>query len=140
MERATPAVRSSCELRLSALHWLNLTYLGGLPVRAGRLGGMTASDDDLARILQIRDRVTRAIDDALRDAEQIADNATAWNQTEWLAATFAVSVRATARLRARIARRWRDAEGLTLGQLADRLRLSRGRTGDIIRDRGHRQP
>lgn len=96
------------------------------------------SDEELERT---RDRLSSAIADAIAQADAIADNAVAYRQASWLADELAEGVSATSRLRARIARRWRDAEKLSLAQLSQRLGLSRGRTGDMLRDRGAaRQP
>jgi 8-oxo-dGTP diphosphatase len=92
-----------------------------------------SSDEDLQ---QTRDRLARAIADAVTQAESVADNSTAYRQADWLADELARGVSATGKLRARIARRWRDAEGLSVAQLAQRIGLSRGRTGDLLRDRG----
>jgi len=91
------------------------------------------SDDDLQ---ETRERLTRAIADAVNEAESVPDNATAYQQADWLADELARGVSATSKLRSRIARRWRDAEGLSLAQLGQRLGLSRGRVGDMLRDRG----
>lgn len=97
-----------------------------------------ASDDDLRRT---RERVSRAISDAVAEAEAVEDNGAAYRQADWLADELARGVSATSRLRARIARRWRDAEGLSLAELAQRVGLSRGRVGDMLRERGTtRQP
>lgn len=92
-----------------------------------------SSDDDLQRT---RDELSRAIADAISEAESVPDNAAAYRQADWLADELARGVSATSKLRARIARRWRDAEGLSLAQLAQRIGLSRGRTGDLLRERG----
>ena len=91
------------------------------------------SDDDLQRT---RNRLARAIADAVTEAEAVPDNALAYQQADWLADELARGVSATSKLRARIARRWRDAEGMSLAQLAQRIGLSRGRAGDMLRERG----
>src|ERR1700733_5736708 len=91
------------------------------------------SDEDLQ---QTRDRLARAIADAVTQAESVADNPAAYRQADWLVAGLARGGSATRNRRARIARRGRDAEGLSVAQLAQRIGLSRGRTGDLLRDRG----
>lgn len=95
--------------------------------------GLVISDDDLQ---QTRERLTRAIADAVEQAESVPDNTAAYQQADWLADELARGVSATSKLRARIARRWREAEGLSLAQLAQRIGLSRGRVGDMLRERG----
>ena len=95
------------------------------------------SDEDLQ---QARDRLARAIADAVTQAESVTDNATAYRQADWLADELARGVSAAGKLRARIARRWRDGEGLSVAQLAQRIGLSRGRTGDLLRGRGAARP
>jgi 8-oxo-dGTP pyrophosphatase MutT (NUDIX family) len=92
---------------------------------------MTTGDD----LQRTRDQVARVIADAVSQAEAVEDNAIAYQQASWLADELAAGVSATGRLRARIARRWRDAEGLSVGELARLLGLSRGRAGDMLRDR-----
>src|SRR5258708_4094945 len=72
---------------------------------------MTA-DEDLQRT---RDHVAQAIADAVSQAEAVSDNATAYQQASWLADELAAGVSATGRLRARIARRGREAGALPGG-------------------------
>lgn len=55
------------------------------------------SDDDLQRT---RDSVSRAIADAVAEAEAVPDNAIAYRQADWLADELARGVSATSKLRA----------------------------------------
>lgn len=91
------------------------------------------SDEDLRRT---REKLQNAIADAMTEAEKVTDDATAWRHASWLADELARGVSATSRLRTRIARRWQEAENLTVRQLSQRLGLSPGRTGDMLRERG----
>lgn len=94
---------------------------------------LMSSEKDFDRT---RDELSRAIADAIAATEAERDNALAYRHASRLADVLADGVSATSKLRGRIARRWRDAEGLSLAQLGERLGLSRGRTGDLIRERG----
>jgi len=91
------------------------------------------SDEDLRRT---RDRLSKAIADAVQEAGAAGDNASAWRQASWLADELARGVSATSRLRTLIARRWQAAENLSVRQLSQRLGLSPGRTGDMLASRG----
>lgn len=79
--------------------------------------------------------------DAIAQVEAIEDNRAAYEQATWLADELADAATAVGRLRSRIARRWRDSEGLSFGQLAERLGVSRSRAADMLRERdGSRSP
>jgi 8-oxo-dGTP pyrophosphatase MutT (NUDIX family) len=92
-----------------------------------------ADERDLERT---REQLARAIADAVHEAAAVADNDVAWRHASWLADELASGVSRTSRLRTAIARRWQSAEQLSVRQLSQRLGLSPGRTGDMLRERG----
>jgi 8-oxo-dGTP pyrophosphatase MutT (NUDIX family) len=89
---------------------------------------------------ETRDRVTRAISDALAETEAIGDDEAAYRQASWLVDTFGAATTGSGRLRARAARRMKDAAGLSLAQLGERLGVSKARVADMLRVTDARQP
>jgi 8-oxo-dGTP pyrophosphatase MutT (NUDIX family) len=98
--------------------------------------GMTSSDEELS---ETRGRVSRAISDALAEAESLTGEA-AYQQASWLVDTLGAATTASGRLRARAAREMKEADGLSLAQLGARLGLSRSRTADMLRVTAAREP
>src|SRR5258708_21242237 len=82
---------------------------------------------------QRRAQLNDVIADALREAEETGDNDAAYQQATWLTDTFGSATVAAGRVRGAIARRIRDAEGLSLAQLGQRLGVARGTAQPIIR-------
>jgi 8-oxo-dGTP diphosphatase len=84
---------------------------------------------------QAREQVTHAISHALAEAEATEDNDEAYRRASWLADRLAEASIETGQLRGRIARRLRDAEDLSLAELARRFGVSRARVADMLRVR-----
>jgi 8-oxo-dGTP pyrophosphatase MutT (NUDIX family) len=95
------------------------------------------ADDEFS---ETREKVTRAISEALAEAEAAGDDDSAYRQASWLVDAFGAATTASGRLRARAARRMRDAAGLSLAQLGERLGVSKARVADMLRVTGARQP
>jgi 8-oxo-dGTP diphosphatase len=89
---------------------------------------------------ETQDRLARAISDALAEAEAIGDDEAAYQQASWLVDTFGAATTASGRLRARAARRIKDAAGLSLAQLSERLGVSKARVADMLRVTEARRP
>jgi 8-oxo-dGTP pyrophosphatase MutT (NUDIX family) len=108
---------------------------------SGRQGGAydwrMSSGDEFS---ETRGRVTRAISDALAEAEAIADDDAAYQQVSWLVDTLGAATTASGRLRARVARRMKDAADLSLAQLGERLGVSKARAADMLRVTAARKP
>jgi 8-oxo-dGTP pyrophosphatase MutT (NUDIX family) len=90
---------------------------------------------------ETRERVTRVIGDALAEVESAAaGDDDVYQQASWLVDTLGAATTASGRLRARAARRMKDADGLSLAQLGARLGLSRSRAADMLRVTAARTP
>ena len=100
------------------------------------MSGMSGDGD----FSQTRERLTRAISDALAEAEALTDNDAAYRQASWLVDALGAATTASGRLRARAARRMKDAGGLSLAQLGARLGVSRSRAADMLRVTSARTP
>ena len=97
---------------------------------------MADGDDLEARYAQL----SRAIHDALADAQAITDDDQAYRAASRLVDTLGAATTASGRLRAQAARRMKDAENLSFAQLGQRLGVSRARAADMLRIIETRQP
>jgi len=89
---------------------------------------------------ETRDRVARALSDALAEAEAITDADAAYRQASWLVDTLGAATTTSGRLRARAARQMKDEAGLSLAQLGERLGVSKARAADMLRVTAARKP
>jgi 8-oxo-dGTP pyrophosphatase MutT (NUDIX family) len=87
-----------------------------------------------------REGLSRALRDALDEAEAVADSETGYRQASWLVDVLSAATTASGRLRAAAARRIRDEGGLSLAQLGERLGVSKARAADMLRVTQARQP
>jgi 8-oxo-dGTP diphosphatase len=98
--------------------------------------GMSSSDE----FRETRDRVTRAVRDALAEADAVTDDEAAYRQASWLVDVLGAATTASGRLRARAARRMKDSAGLSIAQLGERLGVSKARAADMLRVTEARAP
>ena len=110
-----------------------------MPGRRCRLydGQMSSRDEPFS---MTREGLSRALRDALDEAEAVADSETAYRQASWLVDVLSAATTASGRLRAAAARRMRDEGGLSLAQLGERLGVSKARAADMLRVTQARQP
>jgi 8-oxo-dGTP diphosphatase len=87
-----------------------------------------------------REQLSRALRDALDEAEAITDSQTAYRQASWLVDVLSAATTASGRLRVAAARRIKDEDGLSLAQLGERLGVSKARAADMLRVTQARQP
>jgi 8-oxo-dGTP diphosphatase len=87
-----------------------------------------------------REALSRALREALAEAEAVADSETAYRQASWLVDVLSAATTASGRLRAAAARRMKDEDGLSLAQLGERLGVSKARAADMLRVTQARQP
>src|SRR5271166_1131800 len=98
---------------------------------------MSSGDDQFG---EIQDRVRRAIADALAAAEGAPDDDAAYQRTSWLVDVLGSATTASGRMRAQAARRMKDAAGLSIAQLGERLGVSKARAADMLRVTAAREP
>jgi 8-oxo-dGTP pyrophosphatase MutT (NUDIX family) len=89
---------------------------------------------------EVRDRLTQALTEAIASAEAGKDDDEAYRRASWLVDTLGAATTASGRLRARAARRMKDAAGLSIAQLAERLGVSKARAADMLRVTAARAP
>jgi 8-oxo-dGTP diphosphatase len=87
-----------------------------------------------------REELSRALRDALAQAEAVTDSETAYRQASWLVDVLSAGTTASGRLRAAAARRMKDEDGLSIAQLGERLGVSKARAADMLRVTQARQP
>jgi 8-oxo-dGTP pyrophosphatase MutT (NUDIX family) len=101
------------------------------------MGRMSSQDESSSTT---RDELSRALRDALDEAEAITDSETAYRQASWLVDVLSAATTASGRLRAAAARRIKDEGGLSLSQLGERLGVSKARAADMLRVPQSRRP
>ncbi len=87
-----------------------------------------------------REALSRAMHDALAEAEAAADSDTVYRQASWLVDVLTASMNAAGRMRADAARRIKEENGLSFSQLGERLGVSKARAADMLRVTQTRQP
>jgi len=107
-------------------------------LKPGAYDWQMISDED--SFGETREHLSRAVSDALAEVEALPDSETAYRQASWLVDVLSAATTASGRLRAEAARRMKEAEGLSLAQLGERLGVSKARAADMLRVNQARQP
>src|SRR5258708_2953856 len=98
---------------------------------------MSTGDEEFS---EVQDRMSRVIADALAAAGDPPDNDAAYLRASWLVDLLRAATTATGRLRAQAARRMKDASGMSIAQLGERLGVSKARAADMLRVTVAREP
>jgi hypothetical protein len=95
---------------------------------------------DADRYARTRTRLSKAIDDAIRELDDAVHGArsgdgdeAAYRHASWLTETLREATITTGQLRAALALRVQQAAGLSLSRLGQKLGISKARADDLIR-------
>jgi 8-oxo-dGTP pyrophosphatase MutT (NUDIX family) len=116
----------------------NICHYGACERRAGAYDWQVARDDDGFR--DSRERLSSALAAALAAADDEDDYERAYWRASELVDMLSAATTASGRLRARAADRMKQAEGLSLAKLGERLGVSKARANDMVRGSEARQP
>lgn len=114
------------------------------PVRAGYPAGKAGAYDERMSggdlFGEIQDRMRKVIAEALAAAEGAPGDDEIYQRSSWLVDVLGAGTTASGRMRAQAARRIKDAAGLSIAGLGERLGVSKGRAADILRATAAREP